>query len=116
MSAAARCSARPALPACWRLCGALLRLDCLDLAGPRSCSPAGSASGLTCWPDLLTSQACWTCTRPPHPTQPNPTHPRARWLRRGKKTAGFELSFEFRWRAVLGGGGGGGAVVTGTAK
>lgn len=41
--------------------------------------------------------------------------PPFRWIRRGKKTAGFELCFEFRWRAALGGGGGG-AAVTGTAK
>ena len=38
--------------------------------------------------------------------------PCARWLRRGKKTAGFELAIEFRWRAELGGG----AAVTGSAK
>lgn len=36
------------------------------------------------------------------------------WIRRGKKTAGFELTIEFRWRVQLNNSSG--AVVTGTAK
>lgn len=39
------------------------------------------------------------------------------WIVRGKKRAGFELNFEFKWRAQLAGSSGSGAVaVSGTAK